>query len=446
MSLPTGTTETVTERPADRPTPAAPSGTGDGSDARPAWTRLLHPVAWPWWVQVLVVYGIARLLSAGAFLLVAPHQAANGWTGEHPSYSDYVGKMFDATWYRQIAEHGYPSELPVDDAGRVQQNAWAFYPLYPLLCRLLMAVTGLGWTAVAPTLSLVLGAGAMLVLHRLVVVGAPRAVARFAGLPLATVLLLSVFPSAAVLQTAYTESLALLLVCGALLLLAQRRYLTAVPVVLLLGLTRAVALPLALVVLYHAAVRLRASARAEREGTVGDGVTLTVRDVTRISVLLVACVVAGVAWQIVAAVVTGRRDAYFATQAAWRAGGDVTFFEPWLNSARIIFGDSGPLALALVLVGVAALLACPAAFRLGPELQGWGVAYVLYLLAVTDPWTSTWRFLVLAFPLLAVLAQGGRTRFTRTAWLTVLVTLSLWGQLAWVWQLWRFRPPSDWAP
>ena len=47
-----------------------------------------------------------------------------------------------------------------------------------MLARGIMQVTGGPWEVVAPLLALVLGAGAVLVIHRTVVRGAPRAVAR----------------------------------------------------------------------------------------------------------------------------------------------------------------------------------------------------------------------------------------------------------------------------
>ena len=69
--------------------------------------------------------------------------------------------LWDGSWYREIAENGYPVPLPVDPStGAVSQNAWAFYPAFPLLSRLLMSVTGLGFPVVASTLALVCGAGA----------------------------------------------------------------------------------------------------------------------------------------------------------------------------------------------------------------------------------------------------------------------------------------------
>lgn len=425
---------------------AGPSSASPDDAARPA-RRVADPRTWPWWVQVLVVYGLARAFSAVVFVRVATHQVANGWTGDDPSYADYVGRMFDATWYLHIAENGYPHTLPLGQDGAVQQNAWAFYPLFPLVLRGLMAVTGLSWTVLAPTLSLLLGAGAVLVIYRLVERGGYRATALVPGLPLATVLLVSVFPSSPVLQTAYTEALALLLIASALYLLAVRRYLWAVPVVVLLGFTRAVALPMACVVVWHVLWRVWGAwgptARRDPERAAHD--RFSVRDVAGLGTLLGTCLVAGVAWQVIAGRVTGRSDAYFATQASWRSGA-VQYFTPWITNSKILFHDRGPLVLAAVLVVLALLALSPVAFRLGAELQGWTIAYTAYLVLVTDPWTSTWRFALLAFPYLAILVGWARRRWVFAGVLTVLVLLSLYGQVDWVWELWRFKPPADWAP
>src|SRR5665647_1444525 len=132
-----------------------------------AWrTAALRPAQWPWWVQVLVVYWGARLVSAVVLLLVARTQAANLWTPQAPSYAQYTGLMWDASWYREIAEGGYPDMLPTGSDGRVLQSAWAFFPLFPALARALMAVTGAPWQVVAPTLALVAGTGAALVVHQ----------------------------------------------------------------------------------------------------------------------------------------------------------------------------------------------------------------------------------------------------------------------------------------
>lgn len=438
--------------------PRGPGPQGTAPAGRPAWTvrsrGVLAPARWPWWAQVLAVYGAARLVTAVILLVVSRAQEENLWTDAAPSYAAWTGRMWDASWYQKIAENGYPAELPTDAAGRVQQNVWAFYPLFPFLVRAVQQVTGLGWDVVAPTLALVCGAGAMLVIHQLVARSGRLAVVRRPGLPLATVALVSVFPSSVVLQVAYTEALALLLVAAALYLVWARRYEWAAVVIVLLGFTRAVALPLALVVLWHAVVRLGRWRRARRARSSAQALALAAgepvpapvlvpwRDVARIGGLLVVTVLSGLVWQVVTGLATGRPDAYFLTQEAWRGTGPVVPFLPWVQIARVIFGDSGPWVLAAVLAAVAALGLSPVARRLGPELQAWPLAYLGYLVAVIEPWTSIVRFLLLAFPLAAVTVGWTRSRW----WFWGCVVAGVAGQVWWVWALWRLTPPSGWPP
>ncbi|WP_255371830.1 hypothetical protein [Cellulosimicrobium sp. CUA-896] len=409
--------------------------TSAGAARRVTAVRTVHrrhallPTSWPWWVQALAVYGLARAVSAVVLLVVARTQAANPWTDPAPSYVAYAGRMWDGSWYREIFETGYPDVLPVGPDGAVLQNPWAFFPLFPTLVRWLDALTGAGWDVLAPTLALVCGAGAVVVVHRLVATAGAAAVERRPGLPLATVLVVSVFPSSPVLQVAYTESLALLLVAGSLLLLARRRYGWAALAIVLLGLTRAVALPMAAVVLWHALQRRRR----------GD---LRAPDVARLAGLLVSALGSGVLWPWVCGLVTGVPGAYFRTQEAWRGGADVVPVVPWVDVSRWLFDDAGPWLLALLLVLVAALVLHPVAARLGPEMHAWSGAYLAYLVATVQPGTSLVRFLLLAFPLGAVTVGWTRSR----AWLAGVALVCVAGQAWWVWELWRLVPPSGWPP
>ncbi|MGV8965909.1 MAG: hypothetical protein ACOH2F_06480 [Cellulomonas sp.] len=414
--------------------------------AAPAWLR---PTRWRWWVQVLAVYGVARVVSAVILLIVAQAQVANVWTPASPSYLEYTGLMWDASWYRQIAEHGYPAQLPIGTDGSVQQNVWAFYPLFPFLVRGVMAVTGAPWQVTGPPLALVAGAAAMLVIHRVVEVGAPRAVQARPGLALATVTLVAFFPTAVVLQIAYTESLALLLIASALLLIIRRRYLLAVPVMLALGLTRAVALPMAVVVVVHGVLRWRASRRVadplDPTGSARDD--LSRREALGLGGLLVAAAVSGVAWQVVCGVVTGVPDGYLQTQASWRARPHVVPVMPWVDVSRWLFGGWGPAVLVLVLAAFVALLLCPPARRLGPELRAWPAAYLAYLVGVVEPGTSLGRFLLLAFPVAAITAGMVRSEAgRRRVWVASIVVVMVLCQVGWVWALWRLTPPSGWPP
>lgn len=401
---------------------------------RAAATRL------PWWGAVLVVWLAARLVSAGILLVVAGTQTANGWTAASPGYFEYTGLMWDASWYRQIAELGYPDTLPVGSDGRVQQNALAFFPLFPMLVRGLMTLTGGPWHVVAPLTALVLGTAAALVLHQVVAhaVAGPAASeipGRVrAALPLTTVALLGTSASAPVLQVGYTESLALLGVVLVIHAVQRERYAPAALAIGAVGLTRAVALPLALVVLAHGWSRLRS----------GDPFLLPAR--WAVGALAAWAAASGLAWPWLVGRITGVPDAYTLTQGAWRARGEVVWFVPWLDIARWLFGGWGAVVLAVVAAALVAALASRAMRRLGPELHAWAVGYVCYLVAVLEPGTSLVRFAILAFPFWAALAQPAlASRRPRVA-VGVLVVLGLVGQVAWLSLLWRLVPPSGWPP
>lgn len=394
----------------------------------------------PWWAGVLAVWLGARLVSAVVLVVVARTQAANGWTGASPGYLEYAGLMWDASWYRQIAEHGYPTALPVGADGRVQQNALAFFPLFPVLVRGLMAATGGPWSVVAPLTATALGAVAALVLHHVVAAavagpgaaGLPDAVRR--ALPLTTVGLLGTSASAPVLQVGYTESLALLGVLMVIHAVQRERYVVAALAVAAVGLTRAVALPLALVVVAHAGARLRS------------GRPFPVRSRWAVGALAGWAAVSGLAWPWLVGRMTGVPDAYTRTQGGWRGRGQVVVLVPWLDVARWLFGGWGLLVLAVAAAALVAALTSRAMRRLGPELHAWAVGYVVYLVAVLEPGTSLVRFAILAFPFWAAVAQPALAA-RRPRWAVgALVVLGLVGQVAWVALLWRLVPPSGWPP
>ncbi len=419
--------------------PAVAAAAGAEVAPAPAWWERVR--AWPWWVHVLLVWGASRLVALVAFLWTSTVQEGNLWTDANPDYQPFVALMYDGGWYRQIAEGGYPAELPRDAEGLVQQNPWAFFPVYPMLVRGVMAVTGGTWVVVAPTVALVLGAAAMLVVHEAVRHGAPRAVAARPGLPLASVALVCAFPTAAVLQVAYTESAALLLVATSLLLIVQRRYAWAALAVVALGFTRAVALPMAVVVVVHAAVRWWRARRGD------DGETFERRDLLGIGALAVAAAVSGVAWPTICGWVTGVPDGYLQTQEAWRGVREVTPFHGWTYVPQFWFGAWGVWVMVAGFALTAAVLVVPAAWRVGPELHAWSAAYLLYIVAVIEPGSSLARFLLLAFPLAAVTA-GVVTRppWARRVWFGAVLVLMLGLQVLWIRQMWQFNPNGDWPP
>jgi hypothetical protein len=379
-------------------------------------------------VPVLACYALSRLWAAAVVLRSTGLQRPSVWTGAHSGYFD-MALLWDAQWYKTIAERGYPATLPVDAAGVVQQNPWAFYPGFPMTTRLVMAVTGLPFSVAAVLLNVVLGACTVVVVLRLLTRVAGRRVA------VGAVVLLCTFPASPVLQIAYSESLALLLLALALWWLVERRYLLCGVAVVALSLSRPVAAPFAVVVLVHVLVRWRAARSGGHD---------PFPPAQRLQVIALGLVAAAstLLWPALVGVVTGVPDAFRLTQGAWRTSGRVEPFEQALGIVRLLWGDSGPWYLLLGVLVLAALVLSPWGRRLGPELQAWSLAYPAYLLAATEPWTSTFRFLLLAFPLGAMAAIAARWRWA----VAVLAVAGLLLEVRWVDELLVFSPPADYAP
>ncbi|WP_407941422.1 hypothetical protein [Metallococcus carri] len=389
-------------------------------------------------LSVLVAYLGFRAISTVFILITAAHQVPAGVPGgtggaAHPAYLDMM-RMWDGTWYREIAVNGYPDQIPRNEAGVVQQNAWAFYPLFPLLARLGMDLTGFSFEAVAAVLTLAMGAGAAVLMARLL---APRVGPLVA---FGAVCVYAASPPSPTLQLAYTESLGMLLLLAALLALARRDWLVASGLALLIGLTRPIALPLAVVALV--AVWQRWRERREDPIRAGDwaGMVWT----------LVACGVAGFLWPAIAWWVTGERNAYTETMATWRIGNTIKPFDPWITNLSYLVGTGWAVFwVAVMIAALAAMLLGPWAEALGLQLRVWCAVYAAYLGAVLDVWTSVYRYLLFLFPLAVILIGGGWRRQPdeprrlvglRTV---VLVLLGIGWQLWWCLELLQITPPAD---
>ncbi|SDV04388.1 hypothetical protein SAMN04488544_3966 [Microlunatus sagamiharensis] len=369
-----------------------------------------------WWVQVLLLWVATRLFSVVVVLVVARQQGPNPWSPSRPGYFAYIDG-WDAGYYNQIFDSGYPSVLPRGADGIVEPNRWAFYPVFPGLARAVSAVTGLGWVHVAPLVASLASLGLALVLYRLFLVRTSPGTALFAvGLYL-------VQAAAPVLGFGYAESLGLLLVASVLLCVERGRYLTALPLVLVASLTRPTAAPLALAL----------------------GLLLVVQLLTRVPRvdgarvrLLVLVVVSGLCvaiWPVAVAVGTGDPDAYLETESGWHGGTHVLPGELWARVARRLFGDLPGLAVVVlvVLALVAVLLSRPGR-RLGLPMWLWTGSYLLYLIGVAVPNGSSFRFALGAFPLFLAVASASAVRSSRV----VLVVLGLVLQVVWVAWLWHW--------
>lgn len=103
------------------------------------------------WTTPLLLWLASRVLSTVLLGTVYLLATTNGWHfasyRRDPSFATFSGS-WDASFYRTIAEHGYPHVLPTDGSGHVVPNPWAFLPLFPGVVRAVMSATGASfWVA-----------------------------------------------------------------------------------------------------------------------------------------------------------------------------------------------------------------------------------------------------------------------------------------------------------
>jgi hypothetical protein len=394
-----------------------------------------HPA---WWLKVVIIFVISRIVSTSILLVYAGMQGANPWTGPRPDYFSFA-TIWDGYWYYIVAVSGYPAQLTMTGDGHVGESAWAFMPGYPAVVRFVMQLTTLDFPIAAVIVSVGFALGAALMLYRLMNLVLPSGTALF------TVVLFCFSPLSPILQVAYAESMHAFLLTLALYLLVTRRYWPMLPVVGVMSLTRPSGLAFALAMLLHVVYRWwrqRPSAVNREDFPVGERVASIV--VGLFSALM------GVAWVLIAWGVTGSPSAYTDTELAWRSPyvgyGSFAPFSPWVQGIEFWapwWGIPNWLLATLLVVGVTAFLAflfTPWARRLGVDIRFWIASYAVYLLAVFFPQSSTFRLLVPMFPMLGALAQP-RSRIYRIG----IVLLSILGQWAWIHMAW-WVDGYDWTP
>lgn len=378
---------------------------------------------------MLAVFIASRVVTTTILLTYAAVQPANAWTGRSPDYASFAS-IWDGRWYHLVATYGYPAELPVTTDGHVGENAWAFMPVYPAVVRAVMWLTTAPWNIAAVMVSVAAAAAAAVVFFELM----RRALGR-PDTALFAVAVLCFGPLSPVLQVAYAESLHLLLLAFALLLVLQRRYLLLIPVIVVMAFTRPTGLAFALFLVLHVAHRWW----TRRQEPLGG------RELAASATAAVVSGLAGLAWPAIAWAVTGSITAYTDTELAWRAPyigwQHLVPFTPWVQGANWWLGfPLGAIVLVLVLGLFVAAMLSPWVRRLGVDLRLWVVSYGLYLLAVFFPQSSTFRLLLPMFPLAGALAVP-RSRWWRAALLVVLIA----GQIGWVHIAW-WVDGADWTP
>jgi hypothetical protein len=384
----------------------------------------------PWWVKVIALFVVSRVVSTSILMFFAAQEQPNNWTDANPNYLDFA-TIWDAHWYYIVAVVGYPSSLTMTSDGHVGESAWAFLPGYPALMRLLTQLTGLDYALVAVVASTAFALGAALVLYRIF----------FRVLPHGSLFAVALFcfaPLSPIYQVAYAEPMHLFFLFVALYLLSERRYWLLIPVIAVMALTRPSGLAFALALGLHFVWRFAHRFTEDFPD----------REQRAAIVATVFSAFAGIAWLLVAWAVTGVPNAYTHTELAWRSAyigyQDLVPFTSWFWGAHFWLGyPEGPWIVAgaaIFIVGFFVLVFLPAGRRLGVDLRFWLISYMLYLLAVFFPQSSTFRLLVPLAPALGIIAQP-RSRIFRG----VLIAASIAGQIWWVRNAW-FISDQDWTP
>ena len=385
-------------------------------------------------VGAALVYVAMRLVSAVVIVLAQRHQPAFPWLSSTP----YLGMTmhWDALWFQKIALHGYPHHLPLRWNGAVAQNQWAFLAGFPFATRAVMQLTGTGFATSATLLNLVAGVVAAGAIARLLEARIPRPAT------LGVVAVWAALPMAPTLQLAYSEPLAMALLSLALLWLVQEKWGRAGVAAVLLGLTRPVVPPLAVV--FVVAAWRRWHHRADRPvpvsewGRVAGGLGLTAAGV--------------VVWPTIAWWWTGTPGAYATTEAAWHHRHLTPFLGLVPLETLTTAHDHYRWIRVMVLVALAIVLALTLLALRSPRLDlllvTWCGAYLVYDLAVAKMVADELRMLLPLFPLVAVACGVASARLAPRWPLRVMVgvVLGVLGQYAWVMLFVRFLPGVAHAP
>lgn len=400
---------------------------------------MLRQVWANWWVRVLAVWAATRVLTTALFLWAASIQGPSYWNGPKPSYFNFLN-IWDVEWYHRIFDYGYGQlpgyspVLPTDAHGNVQQNSWAFMPLYPALVRLVNLVTGLEWKYASAILSTALSFVLALLVYKVF------ALKFEAQISLWGLAIFGLSVASPVLQTGYAETLALVWLAAALYFLMQHRYLASAPFLALLSITRpgmiAFAMSLAGMWLVRFVKARRGTLPFERW------------ERWQLASLTVFSGFLGFAWALIAWAGTGRADAYFATELAWRSwlpgSGKLNLVSPWFYEGQFFFGKLGWLVVLAIFAYATWLMFSDSVKRLGNELRLWLAAYFLYLILVFNPQSSTFRILLPAFPLALALAYKTRNWhwLAKTGVVVIeILLMMLWLAICWVYQAPDFTPP-----
>ncbi|HET9719077.1 MAG TPA: glycosyltransferase 87 family protein [Solirubrobacteraceae bacterium] len=177
----------------------------------------LRARVWEWgasldtrWRYPLVIFVATRVLYMA--LAGIDHFVRAGANGHHWSLGRELSN-WDGAWYVAVAVHGYAHHLDL-----THWNTLGFLPLYPMLMWLLGHGFSMSPVLSGMIISTITGAGATVLIARLVERWWGKDAVRRA------ILFFCLFPGSIVFSMVYTEGLLLVLVAGSLLALERRRW------------------------------------------------------------------------------------------------------------------------------------------------------------------------------------------------------------------------------
>lgn len=345
----------------------------------------------------------------------------------HPGYWGVITN-WDAQWYEYIATRGYATPVAGWTDPYLTGHSWAFPPAFPLVVKAVMML-GMSFPVAATVVNLVFGAVAMVLLFKLL---EDRKGRFYAG---AGVIVFNCFLSAPLLQMAYSEAMALMLLLLAFWLLSKRQYWWAIIPIVVLAFVRIVTPPFGLVVLVALIDRWRRR-KEDRLGW-GEGISL---------VVLGLMSVAGVfLW--------GRVSQFFSTASGTGNGpaavpvGDAalhandaasrvaqTHYFMWFTESYKVFGWWFPTLVAVLLAAAVVVAYLPMMKPWGREICTWFWAYPVFLAVATGNHAGILRYLLLGFPLLlpviGIFGWGKRFVVVKVGILVVLGLVAQWLYMA----------------
>lgn len=289
---------------------------------------------------------------------------------------DFFMGHWDGAWFTEIAGHGYRIPVLTDQQGTPVENSMVFFPLYPALVALPMALgvpgvwAGFGVTMLAGGVA---AAGLFMLGSEL---EGPRTGTLLAAL-------WAIAPGASALHMAYSEAFLCALSAWALVAVVRRQWIAAGWLTVLAGLTRAAAVALVVAVIVAALIAI-----VRRE----DGWR------PWLAAFLAPLGAAGYLGYV--ALRTGRLDGWFWLQGAWKMRFDWGSFT-WERLGRGLVGDVPWLTLtSLIVLAAVVSLVWSYTVKTHPALYVYGTLVVFIALTSSNYFQSRARFLLPAFTIL----------------------------------------------